>query len=168
MQDKLKKLDYENSLGLVIRNASKTLEKALDVELLRNYGLSGGQWRVIGAIAVKSGISQKEVAELISLDSSTLVPIIDRLEHNGLVRRETNPNDRRNNRIFLTEKSESILDSIVTAVLNLRKSVYKDISAGDIEITKSVLKKIIANSELFISEKPLNTKSKQRRQNDNV
>jgi len=163
LQDKLKKLDYENSLGLVVRNASKTLEKALDVELLRNYGLSGGQWRVIGAIAVKSGISQKEVAEIISLDTSTLVPIIDRLEHNGLVRRETNPNDRRNNSIFLTEKSESILDSIVNAVLNLRKSVYKDISVRDIEITKTVLKKLIANAESFMSEKPLHIKNKARK-----
>lgn len=153
MQDKLKKLDYENSLGMIARNASKLLEKAFDLELLRDYGMSGGQWRTIAALAYRDGLSQREVADLISLDSSTLVPIIDKLEQNGFVKRQPDPKDRRNKRIFLTEKSQSIIDSIVDAALNLRKAVYKDISARDMDIAKTVLRKVNENAESFISEK---------------
>jgi MarR family transcriptional regulator for hemolysin len=160
LQDKLKKLDYENSIGLIARNAFRSLEKALDVELLRKYGISGGQWRVIGALAVSNGITQKEVADLIYLDTSTLVPILDKLEKLELVQRKLDPKDRRNKRIFLTEKSESIIDSIVDAVLNMRRSVYKNIPVQDMDTAKQVLRKIMENVEIFISEKPSEIKKK--------
>jgi len=160
LSDKLKKLDYENSLGLIARNAFRSLEKALDVELSRKYGISGGQWRVIGALAVSNGITQKGVADLIFLDTSTLVPILDKLETKGFVQRKPDPKDRRNKRIFLTEKSESIIDSIIDAVLNMRKSVYKNIPVQDIDIAKQVLKKMIENVETFISEQPSEIKRK--------
>ena len=158
MQDKLKKLDLENSLGVIARNAIRTLEKAFDLELVRDYGLSGGQWRIIAALAYQSGLSQREIADMVSLDSSTLVPVIDKLEQNGFVIRKPDPKDRRNNRIFLTEKSESITDSIVDATLVLRKSIYKKILAGDIEIAKTVLRKMTENAEAFMSEKSVTSK----------
>src|SRR5579872_2985591 len=134
MTDKLKKLDYKNSVAFISRNTSKVLEKALDTELLRTYGLSGAQWKVIAVLAINDGLSQKELADFLSLDASSLVPIIDRLEQNQFVTRKPDPKDRRNNRIFLTKKSESIIDSIVDAILKLRKAVYKDILVRDIEI----------------------------------
>ena len=162
MRDKLKQLDYKNSVGFLSRQASKILEKALDIELLRTYGLSSAQWKVIGALATSNGLSQKELADLLSLDASSLVPVIDKLEQNQFVRRKPDPIDRRNNRIFITKKSESIINSIVDAILRLRKSIYKNISARDVEITKKVLRKMTENAESFIS-KPKNSENKARK-----
>jgi MarR family transcriptional regulator, transcriptional regulator for hemolysin len=154
MTDKLMKLDYKNSVAFISRNTSKVLEKALDTELLLSYGLSGAQWKVIAALAISNGLSQKELADFLSLDASSLVPVIDKLEQNQFVTRKPDPKDRRNNRIFITKKSESIIDSIVDAILKLRKAVYKDILVRDIEITKKVLQKMTKNAESFVSEKP--------------
>jgi MarR family transcriptional regulator for hemolysin len=163
MTDKLKKLDYKNSVAFISRNASKVLEKALDTELLRTYGLSGTQWKVIAALAISDGLSQKELADFLSLDASSLVPVIDRLEQNQFVTRKPDPKDRRNNRIFITKKSESIIDSVVDAILKLRKAVYKDILVRDIEITKKVLQKMTKNAEAFVSEKPKRSSRKHQK-----
>ncbi|MGI0073603.1 MAG: MarR family winged helix-turn-helix transcriptional regulator [Nitrosotalea sp.] len=163
MRDKLRILDYKNSVAFISRNASKVLEKALDAELLLGYNLSGAQWKVIASLAISNGLSQKELADFLSLDSSTLVPVIDKMEQNGFVTRKPDPNDRRNNRIFITKKSESVIDSIVDAILKLRKAVYKDISTRDIEITKKVLQKMTENAESFISEKPKRAENKARK-----
>jgi MarR family transcriptional regulator, transcriptional regulator for hemolysin len=154
LTDKLKKLDYKNSVAFISRNTSKVLEKALDTELLWTHGLSGAQWKVIAVLAISDGLSQKELADYLSLDASTLVPVIDKMEQNQFVTRKPDPKDRRNNKIFITKKSESIIDSIVDAILKLRKAVYKDILVRDIEITKKVLQKITKNAESFVSEKP--------------
>ena len=135
------------------------MEKALDAELLVAHGLSSAQWKVIGALAFRNGLSQKELADFLELDSSSLVPVIDRLEKNQFVTRKPDPTDRRHNRIFITKKSESSIDSIVSAILKLRKSAYKDISSRDMEITKKVLKKVIENIEIFTS-KQVRTKKK--------
>ncbi len=154
MTDKLKQLDYKNSVAFIARNTSKVLEKALDTELLLAYDLSGAQWKVIAALAISNGLSQKELADFLSLDASSLVPVIDKLEQNQFVTRKPDPKDRRNNRIFITKKSESVIDSIVDAILKLRKAVYKNISAHDIEITKTVLRRMTKNAESFVSKRP--------------
>lgn len=160
MNNKLKQLDYKNSVGFLSRSASKLLEKALDAEILLAYGLSGAQWKVIGALAFRNGLSQKELADFLELDSSTLVPVIDRLEKNQFVTRKPDPKDRRHNRIFITKKSESSVDSIVSAIFKLRKSAYKDISARDMEIAKKVLKKVVENIEIFTSKQARTRKKK--------
>jgi MarR family transcriptional regulator, transcriptional regulator for hemolysin len=150
LKDKLKQLDYKNSVAFIARNASKILEKALDVELLRIHNISSAQWKVIASLAALNGLSQKELADFLSLDASSLVPVIDKLEQNHFVIRKPDPKDRRNNRIFITKKAESVIDLIVDAILKLRKSVYKNISEHDIKVTKTVLKKMTVNAESFI------------------
>ena len=153
MTDKLKKLDYKNSVAFISRNATKMLEKALDAELLSTYGLLGSQWKIIAALAIHSGLSQKELADFLSLDASSLVPVIDKMEQNQFLIRKPDPKDRRHNRVFITKKSESVINSIVDAILKLRKIIYKDISDREIEIAKKVLQKLTENAESFILEK---------------
>ncbi len=163
MIDKLKKLDYKNSIAFISRDASKAMEKALDTELLRTYDLPGARWKVIATVAITDGLSQKELADFLSLDGSTLVPVIDKLEKNGFITRKPDPSDRRNNRVFITKKSEPVIETIVDAILKLRKAVYRDISTRDIEITKKVLQKMTENAESFISEKSKSSENKARR-----
>ena len=52
------------------------------------------------------------MAEKLGLEGPTIIPIIDKLEKDGFVTRKTDKNDRRNIRIFLTEKATSLLDSM--------------------------------------------------------
>jgi DNA-binding MarR family transcriptional regulator len=148
----MKKIDFENSLGLAIKNASKSLERALDVELRGQYGLSGGQWKVILVLSIQNGLSQKDLAERIFVDSTTLVPIIYGMEKKGLVERKTDPKDRRNNNVFLTAKSEPFVDPIIEIVLRMRKIFFKNISEDDLEFTRNTLKKINANADSYITK----------------
>ena len=148
----VKKIDFENSLGLIIKSTSKSLEKALDAELRGQYGLSGGQWKVILSLSIQNGLSQKDLAERIFVDSTTLVPIIDGMEKKGLVERRTDPKDRRNNNVFLTKKSESFVDPIIEIILRMRKIFFKNIPENDLEITKNILKKISANADLYLAK----------------
>ena len=163
LRDKLKELDYKDSVAFISRNASKVLEKALDTEFLRSHDISGAQWKVIGTLATSNGLNQKEVADFLSLDSSTLVPVIDKLEQGGFITRKPDPKDRRNNRLFITKKSESVIELIVETILRLRKIIYKDISAQDIEVAKKVLRKMTENAESFISDKPKSVQKKARK-----
>ena len=148
----MKKIDFENSLGLIIKSTSKSLERALDVELRGQHGLSGGQWKVILSLSIQNGLSQKDLAERIFVDSTTLVPIIDGMEKKGLVERRTDSKDRRNNNVFLTAKSESFVDPIIQIILRMRKIFFKNISENDLEFTRNTLKKLTANADSYIAK----------------
>jgi MarR family transcriptional regulator for hemolysin len=148
----MKKIDFENSLGMAIKLTSKSLERAFDVETRGKYGLSSGQWKVIIALSIKNGLQQRELAKRIFVDSTTLVPIIDSLEKKELVERKPDPKDRRNNNIFLTPKSESLVEPIIESILHLRKIVYREIPEKDLEFAKNILKKITENAESYIAK----------------
>ena len=149
----MKKIDLENAVGLIIKIASKSIEKTLDGELRKKCGLSSGQWKVIGALALHDGLSQKDLAEMVFVEGPTLVPILDRMEKEGFVQRRVDRQDRRTNLVFLTEKSELLIDSIIDCVLHVRKIITKDIPAEELEITKNVLRKITQNSDSVRGEK---------------
>ena len=148
----MKKIDFENSVGMAIKNASKSLDRALDVELRGQFGLSSAQWKVIIALSIQNGLSQKDLAERIFLDGTTLVPILDSMEKKGLVERKTDPKDRRNNNVFLTAKSESFVDHIIEIFFSMRKIVFKNIPESDLELTKNTLKKLTENAESYITK----------------
>lgn len=141
------KLDVENSPGALIFLASKSQERLAEIEIKKQLGLTPSQWKIILALSMTDGLTQKEIADRIYVDSSTLVPIIDKMEENSLVERKSDSKDRRINRIFLTKKSESTVDSIVTIIIQLRKIIYRGISESDLELVKSTLRTVIKNSE---------------------
>jgi MarR family transcriptional regulator, transcriptional regulator for hemolysin len=103
---KKNKFDYENSIGFIINRTAKTLIHTFEQELRNKFGITFGQWKIIIILANNNdGLSQKEIADKLGLEGPTIIPIIDKLEKDGFVKRIVDKNDRRNNRICLTEKN---------------------------------------------------------------
>ena len=151
--DLRKKLEMESSIGLIVKLAEKSLERALDSELKERCNLTGGQWKVIIVLAISDGLTQKELASLVFVETSTLVPILDKMEKIGFVQRKSDPNDRRINRIYLTTKARRIVDMIVDCIMNFRKVVTKNISEKDLYITRKILKQMAQNADNLLEKK---------------
>lgn len=148
-------LDLENSIGLLVKMAGKSFEKALDIELREKCGLTAGRWKIIIILAFQDGQSQKDISDAISVDGSTLVPIIDKMESEGFVIRKPNPEDRRNNKIFLTSKSQDSIEPIVKCILDIRKIATSKISEARLATTKKVLKEMTSNADFYIKKKSI-------------
>jgi MarR family transcriptional regulator for hemolysin len=137
----LDKYDYENSLGRKIVMASNTVQQAFDLELQNRVDVTLAQWRAINIIRLQSGITQREIANRLSLDASSLIPLIDRLERKGLVKRRADIDDRRINRLYLTEKAESLLDPMYACAISVKKILTKDISDDHIKVLQDCLER---------------------------
>ncbi|MGI0047250.1 MAG: MarR family winged helix-turn-helix transcriptional regulator [Nitrosotalea sp.] len=148
----MRKLDISDSIGTLIFLASKSIERAAEHEIKQKLGLTPSQWKVILALNMSDGLSQKELADKIYVDTSTLVPIIDKMEKNGLLERKPDLKDRRHNRLFLTKKAESTVDSIVEEIIQLRKLIYKGISKDEQESMRPHLKNMIDNAEKILDK----------------
>lgn len=148
----VRKLELENSLGALIFLASKSQERIAEIAIKKQLGLTPSQWKIILALNMMNGLTQKDLAEKIYIDGSTLVPVIDKMEKNGWVERKLDSKDRRINRVFLTKKSESTVNSITLIIMQLRKIIYKGISESEIDRVKKTLKNIIENSDKAFNE----------------
>jgi MarR family transcriptional regulator for hemolysin len=141
----MKKYDYENNIGFIVNRTAKAIVKALDTELRDKVGITFGQWKVIVTLMNENGLTQKEIADKLGLEGPTLIPIIDKLEKDGLVIRKVGAEDRRINRIYYTEKSEASWDKMLECALRIRQISVKNIPEQNIDIMRNVLNKIWQN-----------------------
>lgn len=91
------------SIGFLLHLAQSRLYAGV-AAAIAGSGLHGGQLAVLGALADKGAMSQRELGAVAQIEKSSLVLFLDQLEAGGWVKREAHPSDRRAHRVRLTEK----------------------------------------------------------------
>ena len=101
---------------------------------LEKYGISGG---CIGPLILigraDGGLSQVQLANQLGIESPSLVRLLDKLATAQLIRRESDANDRRSNRLSLTEKGLSIYPEMEREMTELRREVFAEMSESEIQ-----------------------------------
>ncbi|HEY1007340.1 MAG TPA: MarR family transcriptional regulator [Sphingobacteriaceae bacterium] len=98
----------------------------------------------------QESLSQKALAEILEVDKSYMVTIIDYLSEKGYVVREKNPADRREQLIRLTDWARRDLVPIKKAFEELNRRLLTGIEEQDIAVFNRVLAAIDANLSLEI------------------
>jgi MarR family transcriptional regulator, transcriptional regulator for hemolysin len=143
--------DYQNSMGFIVNSTAKMFVKALDSELRKSIGVTFSQWKILVMLSIKDGTTQKEIANGLGLEGATLIPILDKMEKDGLVVRKVDLADRRNNRIYRTEKAENLWPAMVESALKMREISVRDIPSTHVTITRDSLQKIYRNLETHVN-----------------
>jgi DNA-binding MarR family transcriptional regulator len=81
-------------------------------EVTRPYGLSPVEFAILAAIEDVPGIDQKRLADRLAVDPVTTSKLLDRLSKLRLLRRKTNPADRRSRSLELTAKGAELRQAI--------------------------------------------------------
>jgi MarR family transcriptional regulator for hemolysin len=141
----IQRYDFGNSIGYIINRTAKAFIKALDSQLREKVGITAGQWKVLVMLIDQNGLTQKEIADRLGLDGATLIPIIDKMEKEKLVVRKVDIADRRNNRIYRTERADDLWDKTVQCASNVKEISLKGIPDQNVKIMKDVLENIWQN-----------------------
>ncbi|MDQ1289201.1 MAG: MarR family transcriptional regulator, organic hydroperoxide resistance regulator [Actinomycetota bacterium] len=115
---------------------------------LRAHGIeefNPGQGRIIFALWQGDGVTITELARRTSLERSTLTRMLDRMEKDGLVRREQQIKDRRSVDIWLTPRTREMFRAFANASNDMREVFYRDFSDEEIGLFEMTLDRILAN-----------------------
>ena len=105
------------------------------------------QYLVLDILWEKQSLSQQNIADIIQKDKNSVTKIIDSLEKKNLVRRVMDKNDRRINKIELTDEALA-LEKITTEVaINFMNDVVKDIDTKDLDTFVNVMRQLKNNLE---------------------
>ncbi len=77
----------------------------------REVGLSAATWFLLTMLIDEDGISQGEVSDRFEVDPSRITRLAQRLEKEGLLCRERDPEDNRVVRLHATEKGRHLIES---------------------------------------------------------
>jgi DNA-binding MarR family transcriptional regulator len=95
-------------LCLHVQRAARALARRFDEEL-RPFDLTNGQFSLLMSLNRPEPPPMGPVASLLAMDRTTLTAALKPLERRGLVKIESDPNDRRSRVLILTEKGRTLL-----------------------------------------------------------
>ena len=135
------------NIGILLYDTARIWRARLD-QRLKPLGLSQAKWQVLVVLSNDGdGMIQKELAERIGIEDSTLVRLLDRMTADGwLVRRES-AQDRRSKTVHLTDKAHEILKEIRAVAFQLRRELLAGIPVEDLRQSMSVLQRIKERAE---------------------
>ena len=124
------------------------IKERLYSRLLRRRGLdnlSPAQGRILMALWEQDDIPVRQLAELTSLDKSTLSLSLSRMEQNGIVQRAGDPTDRRIVRVKLTEHGKTYRSVCEETMHDMEEILYRGMDAADVEVFQRVLDQMLLN-----------------------
>ncbi|HZQ37117.1 MAG TPA: MarR family transcriptional regulator [Dehalococcoidia bacterium] len=138
------RLELDRAPTAVIGRLHRRMRHRLDHRLER-YGLTGVQWTVLGHLGNEDGLSQAELQRRLAIEGATLTHIVQRLERDGFIRRSCDPEDRRRQRVWLSEKSRGLLPELAAIVAEHRAFVQRGLSADEVATLSSLLRRLEEN-----------------------
>jgi DNA-binding MarR family transcriptional regulator len=96
------------TIGFVLHDVARLMRKRFE-QRARQSGLTRSQWQVLSKLSHNEGIHQKGLADLLEIESITLVRLLDKMEQRGLIERRSHPTDRRMTLLFLTPEAHPLL-----------------------------------------------------------
>ena len=100
-------LKLENQLCFPLYTASRLVVRSY-TPLLKKFGITYPQYLVMLVLWEHKTLAVTQITKLLLLDTSTLTPLLKRLEKMGYIRRKRSESDERVVMIGLTEKGEKL------------------------------------------------------------
>ena len=80
-----------------------------------------------------------------AIEESTVTATIDRMERDGLISRMRNPDNRRRNRLRLTERGRELMSALLPEAMQVVKTATHGMSEMEIGFLTSLLGKVQVN-----------------------
>lgn len=136
--------NLDRNFGFILHDVARLLRVTFD-RRIKDLGLTRSQWWVLTHLFRHDGITQSELAEWLEIERPTLGRLLDRLEANGWVRRETDTQDRRAKRIFLTDEVSPAMRSMREIAASVRADALLGLDSSEQEAFVDMLLTIKAN-----------------------
>jgi len=95
-------------------------------------GVSPRQFHVLGLLHDRGPMSQSELGQILAVDKSIVVALLNPLELNGLVSRKRDSADRRRHVVSLTAAGKRQLDKATRAQHEVEAELFAGLSSGEL------------------------------------
>lgn len=111
-------------------------------ESLGGHGLTLAQFDVLATLEQGEGITQQELAERLLVTKGNVVGLLDRVSAAGWVERRADPDDRRANRVYLTDRGRKLLAQAWPSQIALTRKVFGTLTNGELRLMHELLERL--------------------------
>jgi DNA-binding MarR family transcriptional regulator len=139
------KLNLGDFLPYLVNRVGTIIAEQFGAETLAPHGLSIAMWRVMAVLASAGGQRQIDLADLTSIDASTLSRIVTRLVRMGLLTRVRSESSNREVVVTLSAKGGALVGRLIPRAREIEADAAAGLSAEELAVVKRCLRRIYAN-----------------------
>ncbi|GGH51078.1 MULTISPECIES: MarR family winged helix-turn-helix transcriptional regulator [Paenibacillus] len=137
-------MDLYHITGFLIHRTDVKLTNYFTKQL-KPYEVTPEQWSIISYLDPDKAMTQKELAEAIDRDQTTVVRMIHSLERKGMVRRMMNDQDKRSHHLYLSSKGQEVKERLLLTVKEAHDHVTRGLEPDELDQLKVTLDKLYRN-----------------------
>jgi MarR family transcriptional regulator, organic hydroperoxide resistance regulator len=138
-------LRFLSPLHKASRQITLDLEKSCD-----GWGVSPGEAHLLSYLNLYAPCPIAEILRVFGHKPSTMTSMLERLADHGLIRRDTDPDDRRSVLVTLTGKGKKLAARINAAVKNLEDRIAKHTNERAIAGFQAVMEAIAQATQIQV------------------
>lgn len=113
--------------------------------LLAEAGIHGGQDILLYYLSLEDGQTISALVTKMCIQHATISTMIDRMEANGMVRKEKDVADKRISRVFLTDKGRDAYQHVAAIWRVMEDTVTKEMTEEQQDSLRQLLEKVLIN-----------------------
>ena len=119
---------------------------------LKDFGLRVPEWRALAALYARKHSTMSALADLATIDRTTLTRTVDRMQEAGWLSRLEDREDMRVTRLALTAAGKKMFERIWPEVERLNALALAGLSSSQIDSLKKTLGQMRDNLEAYVGE----------------
>ncbi|GKX67965.1 MarR family winged helix-turn-helix transcriptional regulator [Inconstantimicrobium mannanitabidum] len=131
-------------IGKEVLNLSNKIKRSIGKEASK-YGITSVQGRILGFIyhqSSKKDIFQKDIEEELDIRRSSVTSVLQLMEKNGYIKRESVSEDARLKKLILTEKGLEIQQIVHSSILEIEESLHEELSDEEIDTLVNLIHRL--------------------------
>jgi DNA-binding MarR family transcriptional regulator len=141
----ISKLDLGDYLPYLVNRVGTIIADQFGAEALAPHRLSIAMWRVMAVLAAKGSQRQIDIADLTSIEASTLSRLVTRLVRMGMVVRARSANSDREVAVALSAKGAALVARLIPMALAYEQAAIAGLSREETLVLKRCLRRVYGN-----------------------
>lgn len=145
MQMLMKRMTFskDHSAGYLANHLARLFERGL-AGRIKPLGLTTGTFPALLELWENDGLTQKELVERLDIEQATMANTLSRMERDGLIKRQKDPDDGRVQRVVLTERARALRDPAIAAATTENEDALAALSGEERALFIDLMQKVIA------------------------
>ncbi|WP_330276993.1 MarR family winged helix-turn-helix transcriptional regulator [Lentzea sp. NBC_00516] len=128
-------------VGMLLMHLGRDVDARLRRQL-SVYGLTPRHGYTLSHLCDNGPTSQQSLLDVLDVDPSVLVAILNDLENAGLAERKRDPDDRRRHIVVMSEQGRTALTTMQDTIDTIERELLADLSPADADQLRSLLSKV--------------------------
>ena len=145
-------LEIQNFLTYRLSLLTNTVSQGMAGSYREKHDISITEWRILAVLGRYPGLTASEVVEKTAMDKVAISRGVKTLMSRNLLKRQTDPNDRRRRRLYLTNrKGQKVMEQVIPQARRYEQRLLEALDPEETKALRLILDKLQQKSEALSS-----------------